>query len=141
MNANPGIIASILKLPMTTAIPRVPHIRINSIIRIRNGMIFSTLQVNSPAVRRTACSPPKLRFSCMILSRISIQEQTTNTALTKNVCQVCCSNRFHARLVSVLTLAENSTSAALRSLLPLCLCLSTGRQRSSRRLHERSPSC
>ena len=105
MNTNPGIIASIPKLPMTTAIPRVPHIRIDSIIRIRNGMIFSTLQVNSPAVRRTAYSPPKLRFSCMILSRISIQEQTTNTALTKNVCQVCCSNRFHARLVSVLTLA------------------------------------
>lgn len=105
MNTNPGIIASMPKLPMTTAIPRVPHIRIDSIIRIRNGMIFSTLQVNSPAIRRTAYSTPKLRFSCMILSRISIQEQTTNTALTKNVCQVCCSNRFHARLVSVLTLA------------------------------------
>ena len=138
MNTNHGIIASILKLPMTTAIPRVPHIRIDSIIRIRNGMIFSTLQVNSPAVRRTAYSPPELRFSCMIFPRVSIPEQTTNTALTKNVCQVCCSNRFHAKLVSVFAPTEKF---CLRSLLPLRLCLSAGRQRSSRRLHERSPSC
>lgn len=76
----------------------------------------------NPAVKSTSCSPLLCRFSEAFFSLISIAEQTTNTALTKNACQVCCSNRSHARLVSVFAPTEKlcfRSFALTSSALPL----------------------